>query len=157
MYKFLSLALFLVASVALFLLVPRDKISRHFLFGLVAGPLLSIVLNYLMIHVFGFWRYGPLDLIYLAGIPVFQLLIWWPLEIGFAYYFQQSRTSLMYLSLILLLPAIGTLAHYVYLTMGLLTYRNWYLLSTFLLALLIHLALGASLYYGVREEDRLSE
>lgn len=153
---YLSLVIFIVASIAVYFLVPREKISRYFLFGLVAGPVIGWVLNYLFINYFGYWNFGPLDFLYWAGVPLFQVLIWWPLEIAYGYYFEEARTSLTILSLILLLPALATLAHYAYLILGLLEYNNWYLLNTFLLALIIQVGYSAYLYYSVRERNRLS-
>lgn len=153
---YLSLLLFIAAFVALYLLVPREKIAEYFGFGLVAGPVLGLILLYVMISVLGVWTFSNIDILYIAGIPVFQALTWLPLEIGFAYYFLRSRTSLTYLTVILALPVLATLSHYVYLQLGLLEYSNWYLFSTFLVSLLIHLGLAAYLYYVIQQRNRLA-
>ena len=151
MIKYLSLLAFLGALLALYFLVPRDKIKKFSTFGLLAGPVLGFILLYFMSSVYGFWRFGSLDF-FIMGVPLFMALVWYPLEVGFAYYFLNSNNTFMYWTVILFLPVVATFAHLVLQQFDLLTYHNWSLLGTFIQSLLIHAILGAYLYYTARTD-----
>jgi hypothetical protein len=149
MAKFLGMLAFLICILALYYLVPRDKIKEYNTFGLLAGPILGVILLYFMSSLYGFWRFGPLDF-FILGIPIFMALVWYPLEVGFAYYFTNSSNNLMYLAIVLFLPTLASLSHLVLRQYGLLSYQNWSLLATFIQSLIIHSILGAYLYYRLK-------
>lgn len=146
MVKYLSLLVFIIFMLALYYLVPREKIKDYSTFGILAGPVLGVLLLYFMSTLYGFWRFGPVDF-FVMGIPIFMVLVWYPLEVGFAYYFLNSNTSLMYLSVVLFLPVLASLSHLALMQFGLMRYQNWSLLATFIQSLIIHSILGAYLYY----------
>jgi hypothetical protein len=103
MIKYLSLLAFLGAMIALYFIVPRDKIKKFSTFGILAGPVLGFILLYFMTSLYGFWRFGPLDF-FIMDIPLFMALVWYPLEVGFAYYFLNSNNTFMYWTVILFGP-----------------------------------------------------
>lgn len=149
MLKYLSLLAFLVVMLALYFLVPRDKIKNHTTFGILAGPVLGFILLYFMSSLYDFWQFGSIDF-FIMGIPVFMALVWYPLEVGFAYYFLNSNNTGMYLTVVLFLPVFATLSHMALMQLNLLSYQNWSLLGTFIQSLIIHIILGAYLYYTAR-------
>jgi len=149
MLKYTSLLAFVAFMFALYFLVPRDKIKEHTAFGLVAGPVLGLILLYFMSSRFGFWRFGPIDF-FIMDIPLFMALIWYPLEVGFAYYFLHSNNTGMYLTVILFLPVLASLSHLALIQLNLLSYQNWSLLATFIQSLIIHSVLAVYLYFTAR-------
>jgi len=86
------------------------------------------------------------DLISIAGIPLFLSLAWLPFVIAFSHLIAQYKSSILIIVLLAAFPIGATLIHLFLLNNNMLTYHNWSLFGTLLISLVIHLAIAFYLY-----------
>jgi hypothetical protein len=126
--------------------VPWAEIKRFALFGLSGGLGVGAVLTLVMQNWLGLWVFRQVDLLYLDRIPLLLLAAWTPTEIFFAHFLSRYQHLWPRLLLILFIPAISVAVHFIQLWNGMLIYRHWNLLGTFLLSLAIHVSLAYYLH-----------
>ncbi|MCL6639283.1 MAG: hypothetical protein K6T80_06345 [Firmicutes bacterium] len=144
---------FLVGAIVMFLIVPWDRVKDRAFFGVVSGLGMALALIYLMQNIFGFWTFRGVDLVYLAGMPVFLAAVWTPLVITFAYLIAHYNNITMVVLILTGFPLIATIAHYFLVENRMLAYSNWNLVYTFFLAAGIHLGIALYLYLTGRLEN----
>ena len=141
-----SLILLIILTGILFKLVPEDVIKNLFEFSLGAGLLVALVLIYVMQNVYGYWNFSQIDILNIAEIPIFLSACWMPVVIIFAYFISNLDSIFMIIFLNLIFPLGATFLHYIFLLTGQLSYTNWNLFYTFVVSLVIHLAITLYLY-----------
>ncbi|MGF7185668.1 signal transduction histidine kinase [Desulfitispora alkaliphila] len=141
----ISIGIFILASVLIGLLVPKERIIRFLPFGLWAGLGLGLIMLYIMVVLLGTWQFAPGSLV-IAGMPLGLALIWVPLEIGYAHFFPRSNSLWVFAGYIVALPLLAGIFHAVALMFGYLQYNNWSVTSTVLVSVLIHGFLAYYLY-----------
>ncbi|ACB85289.1 hypothetical protein [Natranaerobius thermophilus] len=151
---FASLLIFGISLVLLILIVPKEFIINKLIFGIVFGILQAILLIYYMEIRFGFWDFIREDILYLGELPIFLSATWTPLVIMFIYLLKLSTHLLSRIIVLILFPLLSTLSHYAFELNNMLTYQNWSYLETFLLSLLIHMAIIGGLYLVGELQDK---
>lgn len=139
--------IFLTGMVAMFLVVPWQRIKELFWVGMVGGVVVGIVLVHLWQNVFGFWVYpGPSDLVHIMNLPVFLILSWFSFIIVFAHLLAQYHSYFLIGLINFTFAAGAAVMHFLLLNEGMLIYNNWSLFATFILSLMIHLGITLFLY-----------
>jgi hypothetical protein len=137
-------AAFLGAATLMLIIIPQEYIKKFLWMGIVGGFVLAILLLSIMQNVFGFWRFGDVDVVYIYNIPLTLSAVWIPLVIMFSYLVSTSRHHPVRIAaLVAVFAAIAAISHWFLLTQGLLFFRNWSLLYTLILAMIIHVILYA--------------
>lgn len=137
---------FIGAAVLMMIVVPRTCIQRYVWMGIVGGLLLAVLLLIIMQNVLGFWIFTDIDLLYLYNTPMSLAAVWLPLVIMFSYFVNAANSNpTRSAALIVAFALLATIAHWFLLTEGLLVYRSWSLVYTFILAGVIHAVLYAYL------------
>lgn len=130
---------FIGTAVLMMLVVPRTYIQRYVWMGIVGGLLLAVLLLIIMQNILGFWIFSDIDLLYFYNTPMSLAAVWMPLVIMFSYFVNAGNSNLTRsAALIGAFALLATIAHWFMLTEGLLVYRNWSLVYTFILAGVIH-------------------
>lgn len=130
---------FIGTAVLMMLVVPRTYIQRYVWMGLVGGLLLAVLLLIIMQNILDFWIFSDIDLLYFYNTPMSLAAVWMPLVIMFSYFVNAGNSNLTRsAALIGAFALLATIAHWFMLTEGLLVYRNWSLVYTFILAGVIH-------------------
>lgn len=124
------------------LTVPWHIIKRIFVFGVVSGFGLAVVLILIMQNWLGFWTFHRVDFLYFDGIPLFLSAAWTPAEIFFAHFLSQYRYAALRFLLIIFIPAIAVAIHFILIWNQMLAYHQWNLFWTFLVSLGIHLGIA---------------
>lgn len=137
--------LFIGLTVLLFLLVPRDRILRLLLFGLIAGFGLAFILQYGAVNIFRWWKFNY-ALIEIYGAPLGVSLSWIPAVIIFAYFWPLAVSRLGQLIYLIFFAVGTTIVEYSFVIFGYREYINWNVLLTFCLAFIVHLLLAFYLY-----------
>lgn len=144
--SFTGLAAFIGTAVLMAIVVPQMYIKRFLWMGVVGGVLLAIILISIMQSLLGLWIFGSIDLVYLNNTPIFLSAVWLPLVIMFSYFVSTSNNHLFRVAILIgTFALIATISHWLLLSAGLLVYRNWSLIYTFILASVIHVMLYAYL------------
>lgn len=137
---------FIGTAVLMMIVVPRTCIKRFLWMGIVGGLLLAVLLLIIMQNLLNLWVFTNIDLVYFYNTPISLAAVWMPLVIMFSYFVNADNNQLTRsAALIVAFALLATAAHWVLLTEGLLTYRNWSLIYTFILAGVIHIILYAYL------------
>ena len=141
-----GLLLFLIGLIFMFLVVPYPRIRELFWIGMLGGFGISLLLIYTMQNVLGFWIFRNIDLVSVAGVPLFISLSWFPFIIAFSHLLAQYENVMLVSLLLLAFPLGFVLLHALFLNSLALIYINWNLYLTFFLALIIHLFLALYLF-----------
>jgi len=137
---------FIGTAVLLLFVVPRTCIQRYVWMGIVGGLLLALLLLIIMQNILSFWIFTDIDLVYFYNTPLSLAAVWIPLVIMFSYFVNAGNSNpIRSAALIVAFALFATIAHWFLLTEGLLVYRNWSLVYTFMLAGAIHIMLYAYL------------
>jgi type IV secretory pathway TraG/TraD family ATPase VirD4 len=137
---------FIGTAVLMMIAVPRTCIQRYVWMGIVGGLFLAVLLLAIMQNVLSFWIFTDIDLLYFYNIPMSLAAVWLPLVIMFSYFVNAGNSNLTRsAALIGSFALLAAIAHWFLLTEGLLVYRNWSLVYTFILAGAIHAMLYAYL------------
>ncbi len=137
----------------MFLVVPFQRIRELFWIGLIGGFGIGLLLIYMMQNVLGFWVFRNIDVISVAGVPLFIALSWFPFIIAFSHLLAQYHNVLLISLLLLAFPMGTVLIHALFLNNLALVYMNWNLYLTFFLSLVIHLLLALYLFTTGRLEN----
>lgn len=149
--NFTGLAAFIGTAVLMAFIVPQMYIKRFLWMGVVGGVLLAILLLSTMQNLLGLWIFGSIDLVYLYNTPILLSAVWMPLVIMFSYFVSTGYNQLFRNAMLIgTFALIATVSHWLLLSEGLLVYRNWSLLYTFILASVIHVMLYAYLQLANR-------
>ncbi|WP_408956560.1 hypothetical protein [Natroniella sp. ANB-PHB2] len=130
----------------MFLVVPEQNIKEFFSIGLVGGLVLALILVYLMQNMFGFWNFNNVDILTINDIPLLLSTAWFATVITFSYLLVKFKTISAVLSIIIAFPLAAVVVHYFLINYDLLSYRNWNLLYTFLVSLIIHFGIAYYVY-----------
>ncbi len=144
--QLISPILFLVVMLVMVLIVPREFIIEYLWAGLLLGAGIAFVLLFFMELEYGFWSFEDIDLITINGLHVFLAFTWLPLIIIYTYFIMEMDSVLARLLTVTAFPALSVLSHYIFIHFNLLQYNNWEYVYTFLISLLIHLAVIGVLY-----------
>ena len=85
MKNYFGPVLFLILMVIMFILVPKERIKRFTMLGLVGGFGVALLLVALMQNLWHFWSFHQVDLLYIFKIPILLSAAWFPLEVIFAH------------------------------------------------------------------------
>lgn len=134
---------FLLAAVAMLILVPRRAIMKLLPFGIVGGFILALLIQIVAVSYLRVWRFNFVGSLAYQGVPVFLALTWMPLMIVFGYWLLTIRSTtgrFFYIAAY----AVATVAlEWTLVWAGYRVYlRYWNLLYTTLLALILHYILG---------------
>jgi len=133
----------LLTFVALFIVIPYQRIQQLFSFGFWLGFFLASVVNWLGIAMLGWLMPGD---ILLFGIPFFSSLYFIPLAIGFAHYYPLKKDWMVKVDYVLLFAAITTFLQSLLAIFGMWQGTSgWNVAYTFILAALIHTVM--TVYY----------
>lgn len=149
----LWIATLLIVTIALYFIVPRERIARFMPFGVWAGLGIGSILLYVNVVLLGVWQFNQVDFFTFAGIPIALALTWIPLEIGYAHFFPTKNSFLIFLVYILALPVISTAFHFFLIMQNFVQYNNWGLMTTLLVSIMIHGALALYLYKYVYKHN----
>ncbi len=145
--KLAGLMILAALAVLMVLLVPPERIRALLPFGLIFGVGLPFAVIGVMQNWLGYWTYHQVDLVTLAGIPVFLSVAWFPAVIIFAHLLVQYRSPLLRLLLWLAIAVAVTLLQHALSVNNMLSLQNWSSGGTFILTLLIHAGLAAALHF----------
>lgn len=144
---------FILLTLSMLILVPREKIFELLPFGLVAGVFLAAGIQVLAVHVFRLWEFNflmpPVDLF---GISIFLLLAWGVAEIIFAHLLPK-KNYLWAFSFIVAFSIGSTLVEWFFHKKNLIVLLRWHEVLTFFLAVGLHVVLG---YYLI-QKDKLKK
>lgn len=132
---------FILVSIMMLVLVPRERIVQLLPFGLVAGFVVAFIIQVLAVSILQLWSFNHLSFISFRGIPIFVVLAWIPSTIIFAHLVISSNTTIILYILPFGFALISTIVEYLFVHFGYRTYLRWNVLATFLLALAIHSAM----------------
>ena len=148
--------LFAVLTIILFLLVPKDEIINLLPFGLLAGFVLALLLQYFAIHVFKWWKFNY-ALIKVFNAPLGVSLSWVPAVMIFAYFWPLAISKLGKLIYVFIFAFGTTIVEYSFVLLGYRKYINWNVGLTFILAFGIHLLLASYLYLTTVKDEIYSQ
>ncbi len=137
---------FLSLLVGMFLLVPKKEIINLLPFGLIGGFIVALVVQYLAINIFSWWKFNA-ALISWANIPLGILAAWVPPVIIFGYYFPRIKFNW---GLVAAFVVGATVIEYLFVATGYRDYINWNIYLTLGLGLIIHLGLAGYLLFRNR-------
>ncbi|MGI6358197.1 MAG: hypothetical protein ACOX2K_05850 [Bacillota bacterium] len=135
--------LFILAAIAMLVLVPRRDVIKLLPFGVVGGFLLALAVQWVAIHLLRIWRFNFTQFASYRGIPLFLALSWVPATIIFGYWLRQIRSNTGRFFFIAAF-ALGTvLLEWAFVLTGYRTYlRYWNVFYTAILALVLHYLLA---------------
>ena len=142
----ISLILFIISIVFLFLIVPKQYILKKLVFGLIFGIGTAFLIFYYLESRFGFWEFSQEDIIYIGDIGVFLAAVWTPLVVIFVYLIKLAENLFTKLILTIFFPLLSVLSHYGFEINEMLVYDNWSYFDTFLLSFIVHLSIIGALY-----------
>jgi hypothetical protein len=144
--------------VFMFLVVPWERIKQLLLFGAVLGTVFGTVHYYLLLNVFGAWRYQNVDLLSVSGLPILLIVAWLPYTIIFLHLLAQYRTPLLMLLLVLVAAFLPIAYQFLLEVNGMAVQRTWPWMSIFLYALGIHIFQAAFFYaVGLSRRQKVSD
>lgn len=141
-----GLVLFAPAAGLLLLLVPRERIRRLLLFGIVFGAGLGVVIIWLMQNVLGHWAFHHIDFLSVGGIPLLIAFTWLPGEILITHYLMELRRPESRFLLWFFIGAAVVVLQYLFILNGMLTFQGWTLLDSAFLTLALHFGLAVVLH-----------
>lgn len=137
--------LFIIFTTGMFILLPEKNIKKLLLFGIIAGGVVSTIVQYTAISL-DLWNFN-VGLIIIKKIPLFINLMWIPPVIVFAYLINNSEHTYQYLYIIFLFASLTTITTYGSVLLNLRDYLNWNIYYDFLLALTLHSFYTIYLYF----------
>jgi len=143
---------FLLAAIAMLVLVPQREIVRLLPFGIVGGAVIASIVQTIGVWYLRLWRFNHTQMLAYRGIPVFLVLSWLPLMIIFAYWLLSLRTGTGRFFYIAAYALATVGIEYLLLRTGFMVHRSWSILRTALLALGLHYILAWYLL-AVREGE----
>lgn len=147
------IALNLALAIVMVLIVPLERIRQLFVYGLIGGTGIAVVV-FAVSHAFNAWEaVGGLN--YLSGYFVLLPTIAWffPVVI-FGHFFPRTDSLVAIAAYVLLWAAGSVLAQWIFLLLGMWQNRHWSSFSTFLLAIVTHSVLA---YYIMKTEQYIPE
>ncbi|QNB47596.1 hypothetical protein BR63_15730 [Thermanaerosceptrum fracticalcis] len=140
---------FILLTLSMLILVPRERIYALTFFGLTAGVLLAVVIQIIAVHILKLWYFNYLVPLWdFFNLPTFIILSWGVAEILFAHLL--PRNSIIMAFLFILAFSLGsTLVEWFFNKKNLIIFLRWQALLTFFLALFIHIPLG---YYLIQKD-----
>lgn len=133
---------FLLAAIAMLVLVPQRDIVRLLPFGLVGGFGIAAIVQMVAVWYLRLWRFNYTDIAAYRGIPIFLALSWMPLTIIFGSWLLSIRTGTSRFFYIAAFALASVGLEWVLLRTGYLVHRNWGIFGTAGLALMIHYLLA---------------
>lgn len=133
---------FLLAAIAMLILVPQRDIVRLLPFGLVGGFGIAAIVQMIAVWYMRLWRFNYTELASYRGIPIFIALSWMPLTIIFGRWLLaiRSGTGRFFYIAAFALATVGL--EWGLLLAGYLVHRNWNIFYTAILALVLHYLLA---------------
>jgi len=135
---------FVVLSLAVFILVPVNRVMKLIPFALVTGFMLSLILMYFFVNVFHLWRFNYTAVFSFAGIPIFASLSWTPAVILYAHYLGRMETRTAYYGYTAAVAVIIAVVVQGLVLAGYLVFIRWNFFYTFVMGFVIFL--GVSFY-----------
>lgn len=146
------LALLGILTIALFLLVPLDRIRQLFVFGLIGGVGLAVVV-FTLASLLNVWTtIGGIKLF--GYIPILPSIAWFFPTVMFGNFFPKSDSWVVRGGWILLFALGSVVLQYVFDVLGMWRSIHWNLFYTFLLAVTTHTLLT---FYMMNTEQYLPE
>lgn len=134
-----------ILIVAMFSLVPMERIRRLYVFGLVGG-IGSAVGIFMLASVFQLWTIiGGIELF--DDFPILPSICWFFPTVIFGCYFPKSDSFIARAGLVLLFAAGSVVAQLVFEELGMWKSIHWNLFYTFLLAITTHTILSLYMMY----------
>lgn len=135
---------FMLLSIVMLVLVPRETIVRLLPFGLVAGFVVALIIQLLAVPLLGLWSFNYVSFVAYKGIPIFVALAWVPSTIIFAHYVNTLDSPLLLYLISIGFALISSIVEYLFVHYGYREYQKWNIMATFALALALH---GVMAYY----------
>ncbi len=134
---------FVLATLAMLVFVPRRDILKLLPFGTVGGFILAVLIQIAAVWYLRIWKFNFTEIAAWRGIPIFLAAAWMPLTILFGYWLLQIRSAtgrFLYIAGFALATAALELG---FVLTGYRTYLSfWNIFYTAGLAVLIHYVLG---------------
>lgn len=133
---------FLLAAIAMLILVPQRDIVRLLPFGLVGGFGIAAIVQMIAVWYMRLWRFNHTALAAYRGIPIFLALSWLPLTIIFGSWLLAIRTGTGRFFFIAAFALATVGLEWGLLRTGYMVHRRWSIFNTAILALVLHYLLA---------------
>lgn len=150
MELFLWIGLDLILIALLFFLVPFDRIKQLFVYGLIGGSGLAIVIFFVFSGYLQLWT--TVGSINFWGIGILPVIAWFVTTVIYGNFFPKNDTFIYQAAYVLVFSVGAILAQYLFLQLNMWKNYQWNYFYTFLLALAAHSVLAL---YIMRTEQYL--